>query len=654
MHVASDGALWIGTDEGGLVRFDPASETFEAYYDGNLPFINVTSIAEGRHGQWWLGTFFGPARFDPATGEAAYIEFSSAATTPTNALEGPVVADDEGFLWSVTRIGLFRIDPERGVARNMGVTFGLFRWRYLKLSSGEILFGGGFGGGGEEGLLVLDPAALLPDTTPPRVLLESLTAERPSDGRDGTSTNDADGESETEALSLYDRASLDLPYARNDVTIAYVGLEYDAPEAVTYEYQLEGYDARWQEAGGQRSARYTNLPAGHYTFRVRARNADGYWSDPDQAGASFALVVHPPWWQTWWARLLGVLAVVGVAVLGGRRYARQVERQAEERAAVLEATVAERTAELRAEKATTEAQARALSVQTEELRELDAVKSRFFANVSHELRTPLTLLLGPVKDALDPENEHALDRLRRHLPIMARNGDRLLTLIGQLLDLAKLEGGGMHLHARELDLVVFVGALTDGFAGRAEQLGLTLVFDAGGRSLPVWADADKLEKVVVNLVSNAVKFTPEGGKVRVRVGYCRSPEGERAELAVQDTGPGIPAAELARVFDRFHQVDGSTTRAHEGTGIGLALARELVELHRGTLSVESTEGFGSTFAVRLPLGREHLGPDEIVDESRRGGRGGLGPGGRPPDRPPDRRSRDAVRGVGRRGPRAAR
>ena len=514
---------------------------------------------------------------------------------------------------------------------------------YLKLRSGEILYGGR-----EEGLLVLDPAALPPDATPPRVLLESLTTASQSDGPDGTSKSDADGGSEAEAISLYDRASLELPYARNDVTIAYIGLEYDAPEAVTYEYQLEGYDARWQEAGVQRSARYTNLPAGTYTFRVRARNADGYWSDPDQAGAAFALVVHPPWWQTWWARLFGVLAAVGVAVLGGRRYA----RRSEERAAELEATVAERTAELRAEKATTEAQAHALSVQAEELRALDAVKSRFFANVSHELRTPLTLLLGPVKDALDPQNEHALDRLRRHLPLMARNGDRLLTLIGQLLDLAKLEGGGMHLQARELDLVVFAGALTDGFAGRAEQLGLSLVFDGGGRPLPVWADADKLEKVVVNLVSNAVKFTPEGGKVRVRVGYRRSTEGERArdgfaELSVQDTGPGIPPGDLQHIFDRFHQVDGSTTRAHEGTGIGLALARELVELHRGTLSVESTEGFGSTFTVRLPLGREHLGPDEIVDEVVVGGSGQGAD-------PPDRRSLDAVCGVGRRHPRAGR
>ena len=276
----------------------------------------------------------------------------------------------------------------------------------------------------------------------------------------------------------------------------------------------------------------------------------------------------------------------------------------------LEARVVERTAVLEVQKAELEAQREQLQHQAERLRELDAVKARFFANISHEFRTPLTLLLGPIQDA---GREGDLERLRAHLPLMQRNAERLLGLIGQLLDLSKLEAGGMQLHAREVDLVPLLRQLTAAFSSRAERQGLTLVFDAEVETLPCYVDADKLEKVVLNLLSNALKFTDRGGKVRLRLTQRRADTGAWAEITVQDTGRGIPVEELPRLFDRFHQVEDGTTRPHEGTGIGLALARELVELHHGTITIESTEKFGSTFTVRLPLGRAHLQPSDLAE-----------------------------------------
>ncbi|MDZ4698946.1 MAG: ATP-binding protein [Rhodothermales bacterium] len=240
--------------------------------------------------------------------------------------------------------------------------------------------------------------------------------------------------------------------------------------------------------------------------------------------------------------------------------------------------------------------------------QLDHTKSRFFVNLSHEFRTPLTLLLGPIRDALDGAYGPMDDRYRGQLSSMHRAADRLHRLINQLLDLARLEAGGMRLEARADDLVAFVRALTLSFVSRAEREQKHLRVEAEPETLEVYFDRDKLEKIVYNLLSNAFKFTAAGGKIRVSV---EASEGS-ALIVVRDTGEGIPATELPHIFDRFHQADASPTRRHEGSGIGLALAKELAELHHGALRVESQEGFGSTFKLTLPLGRSHLKDEELI------------------------------------------
>ena len=270
-------------------------------------------------------------------------------------------------------------------------------------------------------------------------------------------------------------------------------------------------------------------------------------------------------------------ASLSEAEAGLRAHARDLERRVEARTAALAASHAE-----------VEAQARRLE-------EMDRLKTRFFANVSHEFRTPLTLLLGPIEDALAGRYGRLDPRLAEQLPVMQRNARRLLGLINQLLDLAKLEAGGLDLDRRPADLVALARGVVSTFASRAERGGVALLFD-GPASLAAAVDAPKVEGVLTNLLANALAFTSEGGKVRVSVGA----DGAEAVLAVEDTGTGIAAADLPHVFDRFRQVDGSATRTHEGTGIGLALAKELVEMHGGTIGVESAVGFGTRFTVRLP------------------------------------------------------
>ena len=237
---------------------------------------------------------------------------------------------------------------------------------------------------------------------------------------------------------------------------------------------------------------------------------------------------------------------------------------------------------------------------------MDELKSRFFANISHEFRTPLTLILGPVKRMRDASQDQ---QTRDDLGVVHRNAVRLLELVNQLLDLSRLESGAMKLQAAPENIVPLIKGLLQSFCSYAERKRISMAFASSSEHIIVYIDREKLEKIVTNLLSNAFKFTPEGGRIELSLGQ----DSESVSVRVSDTGIGIPAAHIPRIFDRFYQVDGSHTREQEGTGIGLSLTRELVELHKGTIAVESEEGRGSSFTVRLPLGKAHLIAEEICE-----------------------------------------
>ncbi|MGA7305885.1 MAG: response regulator [Rhodothermales bacterium] len=314
---------------------------------------------------------------------------------------------------------------------------------------------------------------------------------------------------------------------------------------------------------------------------------------------SFAGSAPPPWWQKPWMLLLLLAGVVAVAFAGSQLRVRRLEARSRE----LERTVEERTQELRAEKEKTEEQARRLA-------ELDEAKNRFFANISHEFRTPLTLILGPVQDFLDGAFGPLSGQARTQHRLMRRNARRLLRLVNQLLDLSRLESGKMTLSPEPGDLVSFLHELHRVFVPMAERREVSLGFEPRVQSIPGMFDFDALEKVFTNLISNALKFTPEAGDVVVAVQVIPTepaeegplaPFGMTAVVSVTDTGPGIPEEQLDRIFERFHQADSSIRRRYEGSGVGLTLARELAELQGGTLVAESTVGKGSVFTVSLPI-----------------------------------------------------
>jgi signal transduction histidine kinase len=243
-----------------------------------------------------------------------------------------------------------------------------------------------------------------------------------------------------------------------------------------------------------------------------------------------------------------------------------------------------------------------------DLKELDRLKSTFFANISHELRTPLTLILAPLDrlmDVIEDPDE------RQQLRVIGRNAQRLLGLINDLLDLSRLDAGGLRLNLAEMDVRTVAATIheTSLPAARAKSIDFSLRGDSAGRK--IWGDAHRLEIVLTNLVSNAIKFTPRGGRIEMRIADLE----DGVRLEVEDTGPGIPTEDLPRVFERFFQVDPSDRRRRGGVGIGLALAKELVELHGGTISVESELGAFSRFTVFLPFGQEHIRP-EVVERRK--------------------------------------
>ncbi|MBI2265150.1 MAG: diguanylate cyclase [Armatimonadetes bacterium] len=288
-----------------------------------------------------------------------------------------------------------------------------------------------------------------------------------------------------------------------------------------------------------------------------------------------------------------------------------VEEKERTERALTEAERLRREAEMQ-RKAAEEARA-TVEEQSRQLLELDRIKTRFFSNMSHEFRTPLTLIIGPLEHLLSQAHQKLDAEQSRQFEVMLRNSRRLLRLINQLLDISKIEAGKMELRARETNVVEFLRAITLSFVPYAERKGISVEFCSNWEELPLFLDAEKMEKILYNLLSNALKFTPEKGRVSVSLGSCDGQSSNDVEVAVKDTGRGIPPNQIPHLFDRFFQVDGSATREQEGTGIGLSLVKDLVEVHHGSIRVESEYPGGTEFIIRLPRGREHLSESEIVE-----------------------------------------
>ncbi|QHT68486.1 response regulator [Rhodocytophaga rosea] len=393
--------------------------------------------------------------------------------------------------------------------------------------------------------------------------------------------------------------NISLPFKYNSLRFQFAAPYYKGEEN-KFQYILEGFDEQWSEWTNESFKEYTWIQEGNYTFRVRSLNSFG------QVGkeATYTFRILPPWYRTWAMFILyGLLA--GGFILMLIRW-RSAALQAEK--VELERIVTERTTEVATKNQQLAVQAEELAAQTDKLTKLDQAKSRFFANISHEFRTPLTLILNSLVDKLadirKQPKQTQINVTQPELNVMYRNSKRLLELINQLLDLSKIESGKMTLNLQNGDLTQLLQIIVASFSSLAIVRNIDFQLIKPEKPILCRFDADKVEKILYNLLSNAFKFTPEGGKIILTLETIQESSGQptwqKIQFSLQDSGPGISPEQLQLIFDRFYQ--GKQYYADEqGTGIGLALTKELVELHQGSIWVDSKLGKGTCFTVQLPL-----------------------------------------------------
>jgi signal transduction histidine kinase/AraC-like DNA-binding protein len=424
----------------------------------------------------------------------------------------------------------------------------------------------------DQGIVTFTPEQVKINETPPKIVLTDFRVFNESLAQ-------GEGSPLKEDISVC--KEIHLEHWQNDISIECTALHFSNPQKNQYAFWLENYDDDWYKNGTNRTASYTNLNPGEYIFHARAANSDNIWYTE---GISLRIIINPPWWKTAWAYISYILTLILIVFLVWKQQMRRVQLRHELRMKQFEA---------------------------EKLHEVDQLKSRFFVNISHEFRTPLTLIIGPLEQLI---SEAMKEKWKKQLKLVYNNSRQLLQLINQLLDFSKLEEGRMTLKAAEVNIIPLLKGLVYSFDSMARRKKIELTFHSEYEHIPVYVDKDKLEKIVSNLLSNAFKFTAVGGKIAVKAIQIPGVEEKNSilEIHVSDTGLGIGKEHLSHIFDRYYQAD--KKRRQTGTGIGLALVKELVELHHGHITAESEPGKGSLFILQLPLGRAHLTSEEIASD----------------------------------------
>jgi signal transduction histidine kinase/CheY-like chemotaxis protein/ligand-binding sensor domain-containing protein len=580
--------LFVGSRSGGLIAFDRNTGEYMRFLaveddPSSLSTNRIYSIYEGRDSILWVATNQGLdyARIVEGVHDSlVFKHYTMADGLPAEAVLS-VQEDLQGRLWVGTQNGVAVLDQHQGRFRIYDEGDGIANANCIFNACARDQLGRLYFGTMEE-LLVFHPDSLRDNPYPPPIVLTDFQLFHEPVPIRKQARGLRDPFSLPRSISYLD--TLELSYRENVFTLTFAGLDFRNPLKNKYAYKLAGFEKDWIFTDATRhQVTYMNLSPGRYIFQVRGSNNDGLWNENSR---DLHIIITPPWWLSRWAYagyiLLGLLVLTGVWWLELNRihFRHQLEMD-----------------HLRAER----------------YAELDELKSRFFANISHEFRTPLTLILGPI----DKWRQRIRDKeLKQDLSLMQKHAKRVLGLVTQLLDLSKLEAGKMQLQAAERNVVPLLKGLVLSFASLAERRKITLSFHSDLEEVRAYVDKEALVKIMNNLLSNAFKFTPDGGEINAEVQIQEvsdlGPEGALV-IRIVDSGIGIPGDLLENIFDRFTQVNSSASRIQEGTGIGLALTKELVEMHQGRISVESHAGEGSVFRVDLPLGMTHLDADEIVE-----------------------------------------
>ncbi|MFY0650606.1 MAG: response regulator [Cyclobacteriaceae bacterium] len=577
-----DGLLLFGTNIG-LIVFDPAKHTY-----AKLPIlapdsgqqININCIYSADDETFWLGSSsHGLVKFNLSTNQTKI--YHTGNGLPNNLVYG-ILPEDDSLLWVSTNRGLSRLNVRTENFENFDIANGLqsnvFNYNsYLKSSKGEMFFGG------VNGFNLFDPKKISSTQGEKPVYISSLKI-----FNQDVNIGDSNG---LLVKNISNTKKIELEPGQFNFTLEFVSLNYTSPQSTEYLYKLDGFDHDWTYAGNQRLANYNNIEPGEYTFFVKTQ---GSQESDSISMASLEITVLPPWWKTWWAYTLYLVLIAGTIAVY-RKF---------------------RSSQLKLRQGLMQAQ-----LDTENEKRIYDLKLKFFTNVSHELKTPLTLMLGPAEELVSHSWKSAA--LKERALLLYNQSKKMYHLVNQLLDFRKTETGNMKLRAERGDISKFVNEIYLVFKLKAEEKGIQYSFKSIDQEIPAYFDRDKLEIVFTNLLSNAFKLTPEMGHIKLDVDYVGSPyeDGRMLEgklndnyvsISVSDNGLGMTPSQVEKVFDRFYQTLTSETLSISGTGIGLSLVRDLIDLHHGQIELESAQDEGTKFSIKIPFGKKHLKPDEIL------------------------------------------
>lgn len=582
LYQDSKNNIWIGTYGGGLSKLNPESMEFEHFKYGlgkkGLSHGMVTSILEDSSGFIWVGTFGGGLnRINPLDGSVRI--FREIDGLPSDVVKA-VLEDNSGQLWISTVNGISSFDKTQVQFKNFTEDDGLQSDEFnlgsaFKDSEGKLYFGG------TNGMNAFFPERIQANPTPnaPLITLLKVLNQTVLPGQkimDKVILN--------EMVSFTDR--LEFRHFHNSFEFEFSSLEFQSQEKISFFYMLEGYDPDWiQTDSRRRFANYANLPSGKYTFKIKASIENDANFSPESV---LEIEVFPPWYKSTWAYILYsiLLLIIGYSVKSLVSWRIKLKN------------------DLRFER-----------IEHQKHEEINQLKLRFFTNISHELRTPLMLIKAPLEQLL-VRNDVA-PGIKRQLEIIYANADRLLRLINQLLEFRKQETGNVKLTVQAVNLRRFMDKIRNSFEAIANQRGIEFSFDMAPESTrTIWIDADQMEKVFYNLIYNAFKFTPNGGNINISVSKQsgEDPNENWITIKVKDNGKGIPKDQLPLIFERFFQVKQHGSYQEIGTGIGLALSKNIIELHHGKVEVSSEQGVETVFSVYIKDGYEHFDKECLVHD----------------------------------------
>lgn len=563
--VDSKNQLWVGTYKG-LHIYNSKLDEFTTYIQNSdsknsISSNIILSITEDKFGNIWIGTQLGLNKINVAKDGSLQVRRIINSDGLANDYIHAVAADKQGNIWASTNKGIARLsfinsnpyinifDKRDGLLSNE-----FSENAFFKDDKGVFYFGG------IEGITYFNPDSIVINKYHPPVYFTNLSINnKPVEFVENDSSNTILKE------PFYYTKSIRLSYQENIVSIEFAALDFNAPDKNEYRYKLEGFNDDWVYTGNNRQVSFTNLNQGKYFLKIQASNSDKVWNESiDQ----LEIIILPPIWKTWWAYAIYVLIFIFLLWLTRYFSLKQIALRNQLVFSRLEA---------------------------KKEKELSDFKERLFTNISHEFRTPLTLILGPLDDLLQRKKFEIT--VEKSLRLILKQSKRMLRMVNQLLDYQKAEAGSLKLSQEAGEIVSFCYDVFSVFVDEAQRRRMDYTFHAKEKYFSFNFDHNKLEIIIVNVLSNAFKFTPSGGKIAFEIEKLSNGD---CQIKIADNGKGINQNDLDKIFDRFYRGVDSSVNAVSGTGIGLSFVKELVQLHGGTIIAQSDGINGSSFVINLP------------------------------------------------------